>query len=117
MADYSSKPNKQRFEKYNMPLHLARARLSCHLSKELRKELKRRSLSLRINDVVKIMRGSHKSKTGKVTQVNLKGTAFVEKITRKKSDGTEIQVPLTVSNLLLIELDRKDKKRIKKKAA
>ena len=111
----SIKPKKQRKKIFEAKLHQKKAFLNAHLSKELRKELKRRSLGVREGDKVKIMRGSFKGKSGKVTKCeHKKGRIFVEKINRKKSDGTEVMIPLKASNLLILELERKDERRLKR---
>jgi len=110
----SVKPSKQRKELRESPLHKKKSVLNAHLSKELRKELKKRALQVRAGDKAKIMKGKFKKKEGKITKVNhKKGFLFMEKITRKKSDGTEVFIPLKASNLMLIELERKDERRTK----
>ncbi|MEM4662584.1 MAG: 50S ribosomal protein L24 [Candidatus Diapherotrites archaeon] len=111
----SKKPEKQRKEIAELPLHKRKKLVTAHLSKELREELKRRSLPVRKGDVVKIMRGSFKGKSGKVTKVDLrKGVVYIEKIVRKKANGTEIPVPIRASKLLITSLDRSDEKRFKR---
>ncbi len=45
-----------------------------------------------------------------------KNIVTVENVKRKKADGKEIFVPLKASNLVIIELDRTDAKRIKSKS-
>ncbi len=108
-------PGKQRLALYEEPLHLARRRLSCHLSDELKKQLNRRALTVRVKDTVKVMRGKFNGRIAKITGIDISsGRVLLEKVTRKKSDGSEIQVPLTTSNLLLVDLDRTDKRRLAK---
>jgi|SRR3989338_6564259 len=114
----SSKPKKQRKQHYTMPLHVQQKSFASHLSKELRKELGRRTLEIRKGDKVKVMRGKHKGKSGKVVDVNRKKMqVFIEKITVKKTNGREVGIPLRPSNLLLIEVSREDKKRLNVKPA
>ena len=109
----SSKPKKQRKQHYTMPLHMQQKSFAAHLSKELRKELRRRSLEIRKDDKVKIMKGKHKGKSGKVVDVNRKKKqVFIEKIMAKKTDGREVGIPFRPSNLLLIEVARDDRKRL-----
>ena len=43
-----------------------------------------------------------------------KRQVFIEGIIRKKTDGTEKAVPIKPSNLMILELDSSDTKRIKK---
>ena len=87
--------------------------MSAHLSAELRASHKKRSISLRKNDSVKIMRGKFKGVTGKVTSVNTKKfTAQVEGASASRKDGTKLFVPINVSNLMIIELDTQDDARL-----
>jgi len=106
----SPKPKVQRKAFYNAPLHLRHKLASAHLSRELRDKLGIRSLPVVVGDRVMIMKGDHKGKTGKVAEVNLKGLwVKVEGITRKKADGTEVLVKFRPWNLLILDLNLKDK--------
>lgn len=110
----SKKPRKQRKYVYNLPLHIRKNLLSANLSKELRKKYNRRSLTVRKEDKVKILRGQFKKKTGKVTRVDLrKVKVYVEGIENIKKDGTKVLYPLEPSNLMITELNIEDKKRKK----
>ena len=109
-----TKPRTQRKALYEAKLHEKHALLSVHLSKELKAKLSTsaRSVSVRKGDRVKIMRGSHAKKTGKVIEVDLKGTVvFVEGIVARKAKGGEVPVALHPSNLLLLEGDFNDSER------
>jgi large subunit ribosomal protein L24 len=109
----SKKPRKQRKALYTAPLHKRRKLLSAHLSKELREKYKRRSLPIRKGDEVKVLRGEFKGKVGKVSKVDLKKLkVYVEGITRKRTVGTEVQVPIHPSNLMIINPDLSDKRRL-----
>ncbi len=111
----SKKPKKQRKAFHEKPLHLKHKDLSAHLSRILMKETGKRSFALRKGDDVKIMRGDYKGKTGKVTSVNRsRQRVLIEKVTRKKSDGTEVMVPFKASNLQIESFDRSDEKRFKR---
>ncbi len=110
----SKKPSKSRKQQYNMPMHKKAKAIAGHLNEKLRKELNKRSVPLRKNDTVKILRGNYKGKTGKITKVDRsKMKIFIEKITRKKSDGTEYNVAIDPSKIIVIEIDKSDKKRFK----
>jgi len=110
----SKKPKKQRKSQAKKPLHQRKRLVSAHLSKELMESLKRRSIPVRKGDSVKIMRGSFKGKSGKVVKVDLrKASVYIEKITRKKTDGSEVLVPINASNLLVTALDKSDERRLK----
>ncbi len=112
MQKKSFKPGKSRKLIFAAPLHRRQKLVSAHLSKELRMDLKRRSLELRKGDEVKVMRGKFSGAQGKVTKVDLKKTkVFVENIKRKKVSGEEVSVPLHPSNLMIVKAELSDKKR------
>lgn len=97
-----------------MDMHKRSKSIAAHLNEKLKKELGARSVSIRKNDTVKIMRGEYKGKTGKITNVNrLSMKINVEGIIRKKSDGTEYNVAIDPSNVLVIEIEKTDQKRFK----
>ncbi len=105
-------PRKQRRFRFRAPLHVRQKMVAAHLSKELREEFKRRSLPVRKGDKVRILRGKFKGKEGVVARVDLRRLkVFVEGITQKKADGSEVLFPLDPSNLLIIEVDRSDERR------
>ena len=107
-------PKKQRKRAQNAPLHLRRKLLSAHLSKELRKEFKKRSLPLRKGDEVKVMRGKHKGKKGKISKVDPKKIkVYIENIKRRKVSGEEVQIPFHPSNLMITSASLEDPKRKK----
>ncbi len=110
----SKKPRKQRKALYEAPLHKRQKLVSAHLSKELREKFGKRSLPVRKGDEVKIMRGEFKGRTGKVREVDLKKLRiYVEGITRRKSTGEEVHVPIHPSNVMIINADMSDKMRVK----
>jgi large subunit ribosomal protein L24 len=112
MKPKSKKPRKQRKFLYTAPLHKRRKLMAAHLSKELREKYKRRSLSVRKGDEVKIMSGEFKGKIGKVSRVDLKSyRIYVEGITRKRTVGTDVQVPIHPSKLTIINPDLTDRRR------
>jgi large subunit ribosomal protein L24 len=110
----SKKPRKQRKYLARAPIHLKRKMMGANLSKELRKKHGKKTLTLRKGDIVKVMRGKFKGKTGKVLDVKLKRHKIqVENIQVKKQDGSKVNAPLRASNLQIIELNLEDKKRNK----
>ncbi|HIQ50220.1 MAG TPA: 50S ribosomal protein L24 [Nanoarchaeota archaeon] len=111
---HSKQPRKQRKALYEAPLHKRQKLMSAHLSKELREKFGRRSLPVRKGDEVKILRGEFKGRIGKVVKVDLKKLrVYIEGITRKKSTGEEVKVPIHPSNLMIIKADMSDKMRLK----
>jgi len=110
----SKQPRKQRKYRYNAPLHVRQKFVRALLSKELRKSVGCRSLSVRKGDEVKVMRGDFKGKTGKVMRVDLKrGKVFIENLKAKKSTGEEKHVPFEPSNLMIVSINKDDKRRQK----
>ena len=108
----SKRPGKQRKYAAKAPLHLKRSFLNANLSKELRKRYGRRSFALKKGDIVKIMRGNFKKKTGKIIEVDTKNMKVqIEGMQIKKQDGSKVNVKFTPSFLQIIELNIEDKKR------
>ena len=111
----SKQPRKQRKYVYNITLHLARKLVSAVLSKDLRTKYGKKNISLRKGDVVKIMKGEFKGKTGKVEKLRLKkGRIYVEGVSVTKKNGTKVLRPVHASNVMITELQSDDKKRIKR---
>jgi large subunit ribosomal protein L24 len=97
-----------------MPLHLKHKLVTVQLNKELREKFGIRNMPLRVGDKVKVVKGSYKGKTGKVSEIDLKRLFVkIEGITRKKADGTEIPVKFRPWNLIITDLDLKDEERRK----
>mgnify|MGYP000066294574 CR=1 FL=1 len=89
--------------------------LSAHLSKELRDKYKRRSLRVRVNDVVRVMRGTYKGFEGKVVKVNpKKGYVYIEGLTRKNARGLSVMIPIHASKVMIVKLYLEDKYRAEK---
>lgn len=110
----SSLPRRQRKFLYTAPLHIRRKLLSAHLSKELKQKYKFRSFPLRKGDEVEVMRGEHKKKRGKISNVDYKNyKVYIEGVKIKRTAGTEALVRFHPSNLRIISLSLDDKKRIK----
>ena len=108
----SANPGKQRKYAAMAPLHLRHHFLSAHLSKELRGKYKRRSIPVIKGDVVRIVRGQFRNKSGKVLRIQLNSAAvFVEGIDTAKKDGSKSGYPLHPSNLVITELNLSDKMR------
>ena len=110
----SKQPRKQRKYLANAPLHIRKKLVSANLSKELRKKHGIRNLSLRKNDVVKVMRGRFKGKKGKILSLDLKESKIeVEGLQVQKKDGSKANVMMKPSNLQITELNLEDNRRIK----
>lgn len=110
----SSKRSKQRKYKANAPTHIRRKLMSSTLSKELRASLKKRSIPIRTGDQVKVMRGSFRGKTGKVSGVNRsKYKVYVSDLEFEKKDGTKKKLSFDASKLMIIKANIDDKRRLK----
>ncbi len=109
----STQPRKQRKYVHNAPLHLKGVQLHIHLSKELRQKYGVRALRVRAGDTVKVLRGTHKGKEGKVETVDVKNARIhVAKIETQKLQGGSAKYPLRPSNCLLTALAT-DRRRLK----
>ena len=110
----SKQPRKQRKFLANLPTHLRQKQLSASLDKELKLKYNRRTIGLRKNDEVKIMRGKFTKKQGKILLVDPKyARVQVEGIEITKKNGEKTFVWMKPSNLKIIKLDDSDKRRLK----
>ena len=108
----SKRPGKQRKYTINAPLHIKSKLLNVHLIKELREKYKLRNVRVKKGDKVKILRGDHRGKSGKVNRVIMANQKiYVEGIDNVKKDGNKYFIPLKPSNLMIVELDLTDKVR------
>ena len=110
----SKQPRKQRKARYNAPAHARVKYLSASLSKDLRADLGRRTLPVRTGDKVRVIRGDFKDQEGKVLSADYGSyKVTVEEITLSKPDGTVTFLPIDPSNLVIIDADLSDDRRIK----
>ncbi len=108
----SSKPRKQRKDHYNAPLHVRQKKMGAHLSPEIRKKTKKRSVPVRKGDKVKVIRGDHAGVTGEVVNVDLKKyLVYIDKVKDRKTNGEEYLVGIHPSNLMILDLNLEDTKR------
>ena len=110
----SKQPKKQRKYLVNAPLHIRKKFLNINLSKELRKKYRRKNISGRKGDVVKIIRGKFKNKKGKIVAVKMKMSKVeIDGMLVKKQDGSKVNIKFQPSNLQIVELYLEDRKRNK----
>ena len=110
----SKQPRKQRKALYNAPAHARGKYLSATLSKDLREKLGKKSLPLRSGDKVRVLRGDFKGHEGEVLDVDYGSyKVTIEEVTLSKPDGTAVFLPVDPSNLMIIDADTKDDRRIK----
>ena len=109
----SIQPRKQRKALYTAPLHIRRKLMSANLSKDLRADIGKRSLPIRVGDKVQVVRGDFKGHEGKVESIDAKRyKVTVEGVTLSKPDGNAVLIPIHPSNLMIIEADLKDERRL-----
>ena len=103
-------PRKQRKMLYNAPAHKRHKLMAAPLSKELAVSKGAKTLPIRKGDTVRIQRGDHKGFEGKVSRVDLKEyRIYLEGLTREKTDGTNIFLPIHPSKVQIRNLNLDDK--------
>jgi large subunit ribosomal protein L26e len=104
-ATLHSSRRKSRKEHFSAPSSVRRVIMSAPLSKELREKYNVRSMPIRKDDEVTIVRGSNKDKEGKVTSVyRLKYVIHVERVTRDKANGASVPIGIHPSNVVITKL-------------
>ncbi|MBS3060786.1 MAG: 50S ribosomal protein L24 [DPANN group archaeon] len=112
MTVQSKKARKKRKDRSTLALHKRGAAMSAHLSKDIKKDVKKRNVPVRKNDVVKVLRGTHRGKTGKIVAVDYRNYKInIENVTLKNRAGKESFIPIDPSNVLITELVLEDEKR------
>uniref|UniRef100_A0AC11B1D1 Uncharacterized protein n=1 Tax=Ovis aries TaxID=9940 RepID=A0AC11B1D1_SHEEP len=109
----TSDRSKNRKRHFNAPSHIRRKIMSSPLSKELRQKYNVRSMPIRKDDEVQVVRGHYKGQQiGKVVQVyRKKYVIYIERVQREKANGTTVHVVIT-----RLKLDKDRKKILKCKA-
>ncbi|KAI1093736.1 putative 60S ribosomal protein L26-1 [Rostrohypoxylon terebratum] len=79
--------------------------MSAPLSKELREKYNVRSIPIRKDDEVTIVRGTNKGREGKVTSVyRLKYVVHIERVTREKASGQSVPLGIHPSKVVITKL-------------
>jgi large subunit ribosomal protein L26e len=85
--------------------------MSAPLSTDLRQKYNVRSMPIRKDDEIQVVRGTYKGREGKVVQVyRRKWVIHVERITREKVNGSTVNVGINPSKVVITKL-RLDKDR------
>ncbi|KAI8944646.1 ribosomal protein L24 [Xylaria longipes] len=101
----SSSRRKARRAHFQAPSSIRRNIMSAPLSKELREKYNVRSIPVRKDDEVQIVRGSNKGREGKVTSVyRLKYQIHIERVTREKTSGQSVPLGIHPSNVVVTKL-------------
>eukprot|EP00216_Chloropicon_sp_CCMP2111_P003917 CAMPEP_0198240238 /NCGR_PEP_ID=MMETSP1446-20131203/5423_1 /TAXON_ID=1461542 ORGANISM="Unidentified sp, Strain CCMP2111" /NCGR_SAMPLE_ID=MMETSP1446 /ASSEMBLY_ACC=CAM_ASM_001112 /LENGTH=145 /DNA_ID=CAMNT_0043922953 /DNA_START=51 /DNA_END=488 /DNA_ORIENTATION=+ len=101
----SSSRRKSRKAHFTAPSHIRRKLMSAPLSAELRAKYNVRSVPIRKDDEVQVVRGTFKNREGKVSQVyRRKWVIHVERITRERVNGATVFVGLDPSKVVITKL-------------
>jgi len=97
----TSSRRKQRKRHFEAPSHIRRRLMSAPLSKELRQKYGVRSMPIRKDDEVQVLRGHFKGQqVGKVVQVyRKKFCVYIERIQREKANGASVYVGIHPSKV------------------
>ncbi|ODQ77134.1 hypothetical protein BABINDRAFT_10491 [Babjeviella inositovora NRRL Y-12698] len=103
--DVSSSRSKARKAYFNSSSVERRALMSSPLSKELQAQYGIKSLPIRKEDEVKVVRGSKSGSEGKISSVyRLKFSVQVEKLTKEKSNGASVPLNIHPSKVVITKL-------------
>ncbi|KAG9248673.1 putative 60S ribosomal protein L26-2 [Calycina marina] len=103
-ATHSSR-RKSRKSHFDAPSSVRRTIMSAPLSKELREKHGVRSIPIRKDDEVLVVRGSSKAREGKVTSVyRLKYVIHIERVVKEKSSGQSVPLGIHPSNVVITKL-------------
>ncbi|XP_008145827.2 60S ribosomal protein L26-like 1 [Eptesicus fuscus] len=106
--------------RFNGPSHVRRKIMPSPLSKELRQKHKVRSMPVRKDREVQVVRGHYKGQqNSKVVQVyRKKYVIYTERVQREKANGTAVHVGIHPSKVVLTrpKLDKDRKKILKAKS-
>lgn len=104
-VEVTSSRRKARKAHFGAPSHIRHRIMSASLSKDLRKKHGIRSLPIRKDDEVVVVRGNSKGQKGKVIQVQrTKFSVHIDKLTKNKANGAPYQIPIHPSNVSIIKL-------------
>ena len=115
----TSSRRKNRKAHFTAPSSVRRVLMSAPLSTELRQKHNVRSMPVRKDDEVQVVRGTYKGREGKIVQVyRKKWVIHIERITREKVNGSTVNVGVNPSKVLItkLRLDKDRKSLIDRKA-
>ncbi|GLH12488.1 Uncharacterized protein GBIM_17246 [Gryllus bimaculatus] len=102
----TSSRRKNRKRHFTAPSHIRRRLMSAPLSKELRQKYNVRTIPIRKDDEVQVVRGHYKGQqVGKVVQVyRKKFVIYIERIQREKANGASVYVGIHPSKTVIVKL-------------
>ncbi|EMD61552.1 hypothetical protein GGP41_004154 [Bipolaris sorokiniana] len=116
----ASSRRKSRKAHFSAPSSVRRVIMSAPLSKELREKHGVRSIPIRKDDEITVVRGSNKGREGKVSSVyRLKYCIHVNGIVREKSNGQSVPTPIAPSKVVItkLKLDKDRESILERKSA
>ncbi|KAI1303094.1 60S ribosomal protein L26 [Halotydeus destructor] len=116
----TSSAKKKRKALFNAPSHLRRRIMSAPLSKELRAKYGVRSMPVRKDDEVQVVRGHNKGQqVGKIVSCyRKKYVLYIERVQREKANGASVYIGIAPSNVVIVKLKMdKDRKAILERRA
>ncbi|KAH7095581.1 translation protein SH3-like domain-containing protein [Paraphoma chrysanthemicola] len=119
-SQIASSRRKSRKAHFSAPSSVRRVIMSAPLSKELREKHGVRSIPLRKDDEIQVVRGSNKGREGKITSVyRLKYCIHVNGIVREKSNGQSVPIPIAPSKVVVtkLKLDKDRESILERKSA
>nr|ALS05137.1 60S ribosomal protein L26 [Paracalanus parvus] len=111
----TSDRSKSRKRHFSAPSHIRRRLMFAPLSKELRTKYGVRSMPVRKDDEVQVVRGHYKGQqVGKIVQCyRKKFRVYIERIQREKANGAPVNVGIHPSKVVIVKLKMdKDRKNI-----
>jgi len=110
----SIQPRKQRKFRHNAPAHIRGRFLSAPLSKDLKKKHNVNAVRVRTEDIVMVLRGQFKGKSGAVERVDVsREKIYIVGVETIKKDGAKTSYPIHPSNVVITAFKSDDKKRLK----
>ncbi|KAI4638199.1 60S ribosomal protein L26B [Alternaria ventricosa] len=119
-AMVASSRRKSRKAHFSAPSSVRRVIMSAPLSKELREKHGVRSIPVRKDDEVMVVRGSNKGREGKISSVyRLKYCLHINGIVREKSNGQSVPIPIAASKVVVtkLKLDKDREQILERKSA
>jgi len=109
----SKQPRKQRKYRANAPKHIRRKMIASPLSKDLKKQYKKRNIPVRKGDRVKVLRGKFKDTIGEIDKVDMKTLKIqVKGAEVNRGEGRTVARPIDPSNVVVLTINKDDKLRM-----
>ncbi|XP_010693503.2 LOW QUALITY PROTEIN: 60S ribosomal protein L26-1 [Beta vulgaris subsp. vulgaris] len=115
----TSSRRKCRKSHFTAPSNIRRTIMSSPLSIDLRSKYNVRSIPVRKDDEVQVVRGTFKGREGKIVQCyRKKWVIHIERVTREKVNGSTVNVGIHPSNVVVtkLKLDKDRKGLLERKA-